>query len=285
MTWFLLALCAALFWAVGQVLVKKGFDHIPPLWSNIFTNTLVCVIHIVPVLFLSGFRITVPPLPILVTIVITASFYHTFYYAISKGEISLTGTLVAGYPMITVLLSGLFLGERLEPVQYLGVGLVVTGVVLVALPENRMSEKLKDFSWIVWGLACAFLIGAGDFLTKLSINRIGAYSHILFLAVVSNPMGGLNYLIDRKGRPFPDIKSKKALPTLIGLVAMSIGTLLFILSFDYGKVSLIAPVSSIYPAIIAVLAVRFLGETITAKQGTGIGIIVAGLVLIGLGTI
>lgn len=218
------------------------------------------------------------------TIVITASFYHTFYYAISKGEVSLTGTLVAGYPMITVLLSGLFLGERLEPVQYLGVGLVVAGVVLVALPEKRMSEKLKDLSWIVWGLACAFLIGAGDFLTKLSINRIGAYSHILFLAVVSNPMGGLNYLIDRKERSFPDIRRKKALPTLTGLVVMSIGTLLFILSFDYGKVSLIAPVSSIYPAIIAVLAAKFLGEKITAKQGTGIGIIVAGLVLIGLGT-
>jgi len=216
--------------------------------------------------------------------VITASFYHTFYYAISKGEVSLTGTLVAGYPMITVLLSGLFLGERLEPVQYLGVGLVVAGVVLVALPEKRMSEKLKDLSWIVWGLACAFLIGAGDFLTKLSINRIGAYSHILFLAVVSNPMGGLNYLIDRKERSFPDIRRKKALPTLTGLVVMSIGTLLFILSFDYGKVSLIAPVSSIYPAIIAVLAAKFLGEKITAKQGTGIGIIVAGLVLIGLGT-
>ena len=66
---------------------------------------------------------------------------------------------------------------------------------------------------------------------------------------------------------------------------MSIGTLLFILAFDYGKVSLIAPVSSIYPAIIALLAVRFLGEKITIKQGTGIGVIVSGLVLIGLGTI
>ena len=108
MTWFVLALCAAVFWAVGQVLVKKGFEHIPPLWSNIFTNGLVCIIHIVPVLFLSGFRINIPSIPILITIFFTASFYHTFYYAISKGEVSLTGTLVAGYPMITVLLSGLF---------------------------------------------------------------------------------------------------------------------------------------------------------------------------------
>ena len=285
MLWFFLAIGAAVFWAAGQVLVKKGFDHIPPLWSNIFTNILVCIIHIVPALLLSGFRINVPPLPILITIVVCASFYHTFYYAISKGEVSLTATLVAGYPMVTVLLSGLFLKERLEPVQYLGVCLVVTGVVLIALPEIRMSEKLRDLSWIVWGLACAFLIGAGDFLTKLSVNRIGAYSHIIFLAVVSNPMGGLNYLIDRKARPFPRIRSKKALPTLTGLTTMSTGTLLFILSFDYGKVSLIAPVSSIYPAIIAVLAVRFLGEKITAKQITGIGIIVAGLVLIGFGTI
>ncbi|UCB46091.1 MAG: DMT family transporter [Spirochaetota bacterium] len=282
MTWFILALSASLCWAVGQVLVKKGFENIPPLWNNIFTNFLILILHIVPVLFLSNFSIKIPPVHIFIIIVASASGYHTFFYAISKGEVSLTGTVCAGYPIFTIILSQVFLNERLSLFQSIGVGLVITGVVFIALPERAASKEIKNHGWILWGLICAMLIGSGDFLAKFSINHIGAYSHIFFLALISNPIGAINYLIDRKGRRFPDLTGKKALPTFLGLIVVAMGTFLFLISFEHGKVSLIAPVSSIYPAITAVLAVRFLGEKITLKQGFGIAIIVIGLILVGI---
>lgn len=289
MTWFVLSLLAAVFWAVGQVLVKKGFETIPPLYNNIFSNTVIIVTHIVPVLLLSGFRIVAPPLPILVVIVVQAAFYHTFYYAISKGEVSLTATVVAGYPVFTILPSCLFLHETLSFIQICGVGLVIAAVVLVALPVRAAAgmkkEGVKKSSWIAWGLACSILIGTGDFLAKFSIDRIGAYSHVFFLAAISNPMGAANYLIDKKARRFPSPFSKKAVPTLLGITVVSIGTLFFLIAMGSGKASLVAPVSSIYPAIIALLATKFLGERVTPRQGAGIGVIVLGLVLVGIGSI
>ena len=51
------------------------------------------------------------------------------------------------------------------------------------------------------------------------------------------------------------------------------------------KISLVGPVSSIYPAIVAVLAVKFLKESISAKHGVGIGITILGLILVGVGGI
>jgi transporter family protein len=285
MTWFVLAIGAALFWAVGQVLVKSGFQNIPPLWNNIFSNSIILIVHIVPVLFLSGFHISVPSLPILIIIFISAAFYHTFYYAISKGEISLTGTVVAGYPVFTILLSFLIIHERLSLLQLTGVGLVITGVILVALPDRAAAEEREKLGWLLWGLVCSVMIGAGDFLAKFSINRIGSYSHIFFLAVISNPMGAINYIIDKKGRKFPRLTGRKALPTLLGLTTVAIGTLLFLIALNHGKVSVIAPVSSIYPAIIVILAVKFLHEKITVKQSIGIAVIVTGLILVGFGSI
>jgi uncharacterized membrane protein len=282
MTWFVLTLSASLLWAVGQVLVKKGFEHIPPLWNNIFGNFLMLLFNIITALLLSGFSLRIPSLMTTIVIITAASFYHTYYYAISKGDVSLTGTVVAGYPLFTITLSQVFLHERLSPFQFLGVGLVIAGDIFVALPERAKAEAIKNLGWVVWGLVCCTLIGVGDFLTKLSINQIGSYSYIFFLAVVSNPIGAFNYLIDKKGRHFPDLKRGKALPTFFGLIIITIGTILFIIAFDHGKVSLIAPVSSIYPAITAVLAVQFLGEKITTKQKLGIVIIVIGLVLVGL---
>jgi transporter family protein len=285
MTWFLFSILAAVFWAVGQVLVKKGFEAIPPLYNNIFSNTVILFTHIVPVLFLSRFSIVTPPLSIFVVIVVQAAFFHTFYYAISKGEVSLTATVVAVYPVFTILLSHLILHETLSLLQLSGVGIVIAGVVLVALPDRAASENVRHTSWIVWGLACSVLMGTGDFMAKFSIDRIGSYSHIFFLALISNPMGAVNYLIDKKARRLPALSGKKALPTLLGITIVSVGTLLFLIAMGRGKASLIAPVSSIYPAIITVLAVRFLGERITPRQGAGIGAIVLGLVLVGIGSI
>ncbi len=285
MTWFILALGASVFWACGQVLIKKGFENIPPLWNNIFSNFLLLFIYLIPALLLSNFRITIPSLPIFFIILVAASFYLTFYYAISKGEISLTGTVVAGYPVTTILLAYLFLGERLAAFQFVGVCFVIAGVVLVAMPEMDKAKESKDFSWFKWGLSASVLIGAGDFLTKLSINNIGSYSYIFFLAVISNPLSFFNYLIDMRSRAFPSIREKKVLFTFIGIIAVLTGSLLFFLSFDYGKVSLITPVSSIYPALTALLAVRFLHEKITLKQCIGIAVTVVGLILIGFSSV
>ncbi|KKU16239.1 MAG: hypothetical protein UX25_C0038G0001, partial [Candidatus Woesebacteria bacterium GW2011_GWC2_45_9] len=52
MTWFILALGAALFWGVSQVFVKRGFHDISPLWTNIFSGAVALVVWVPTVLFL-----------------------------------------------------------------------------------------------------------------------------------------------------------------------------------------------------------------------------------------
>ena len=55
------------------------------------------------------------------------------YAALVDGEVSLVAPIVAGYPLFTLLLSALFLGdERLAGRHLLGVAITVAGVVLLA---------------------------------------------------------------------------------------------------------------------------------------------------------
>jgi drug/metabolite transporter (DMT)-like permease len=286
MLWFPLSFCAAVFWAVGHVFLKKGFDHVSPLWNNILDKLVSLLLWIPVVLFLSGFSITPPPPAVVGIIILASGLYLFFFYAISRGQISLTGTIVAGYPLFTVLLSYFFLGEKLTALQYLGIALILTGDIVVALPDG--GKKLKgargEHLWILWGFIGAAALGVGDFLTKVSINRIGAYSHIFWMALISNAVVGCNYLVDRRNRPAPPLFQRRALPSLVGIVINLAGALLFLLAFDYGKVSLIAPVSSTYPALMALFAVKFLHESVSLKQGAGIAVAIIGLVLVGMGT-
>ena len=237
---------------------------------------------------MSGFNIDIPPFSIILIIITASAIYHFFFYAISKGQISLTGTIVAGYPVFTILLSYFFLSEKLSWIQYAGIALILTGAVIVALPDRGNDKSFegtgRDYTWILWGLIGAIALGVGDFLTKISVNHIGSYSHIFWIAIIGNGLSGCNYLIDKKNRPLPPLFRWQGLPTILGIVVNLIGALLFLLAFDYGKVSLIAPVSSVYPAFMALLAVRFLKEEISRKQGIGIAIAIVGLVLLGMAT-
>jgi uncharacterized membrane protein len=284
MQWFFLSLGAALCWSVSQVFVKKGFDYIPPLWTNIVNNFLMIIILIPAVLWINRFKVNTPTLPVLTLIFTASCLYLLFFYAISKGQLSLTGTVVAGYPVVTIVLSYLLLHERLAHLQYAGVAFILFGGVLVVLPKIKSVNPIKDFSWILWGLAGAFAIGSGDFLTKLSINHIGSYSHMFFISLTSNAVSALNYMIDKGNRPLPKVIHHSFLPTFLGLIIHIIGVFFFYLAFDYGKVSLIVSVSSIYPALMALLAVRLLKDKINKKQAIGIACTVCGLIIIGIGT-
>jgi uncharacterized membrane protein len=284
MIWFVLSLSAALFWAGGAILVKKGFENIPPLWNNIINNFLALFIFIPVVLFLSSFQLNIPTVQIYGVIVAACFLYQFFYYSISRGQISLTGTIVAGYPLVTIILSHIFLHERLFLSQYCGVVLILTGGIGIAIPDKKRPIQKSNLSWVLWGLVGAFTLGSGDFLTKLSINNIGAYSYIFFESLIINAFSCINYLVDKPHRTVPKIFSKKIKPTLLGIIMHLVGALFFLIAFDHGPASLISPVSSIYPAFVALLAIRFLKEVVTRRQGLSIGIIVIGLITVGLGS-
>ncbi|OHD27801.1 MAG: hypothetical protein A2064_02725 [Spirochaetes bacterium GWB1_66_5] len=282
MVWFPLALGAALLWAVGGILVKKGYSGVTPLWYNIINNLLALVLWVPAALALNGFRMPLPPWWILLAILAAAVIYQVFYYSMSKGQISLTGTIVAAYPLFTILFSHLFLGERLAGWQYGGVALILLGGVLVAMPRRLAPGTVRDLSWVLWGVLGAASIGTGDFLSKFSVNRIGPYANLFFLALLNNATSGFNYLLDRENRQPPRFASRSFGFCLMGIVVHLVGALGFLIAFGFGPASLVSSVSSIYPAFLVLLAVVFLHDRITWRHAGGIGTIIAGLVLIGL---
>ncbi|KPJ80442.1 MAG: hypothetical protein AMS17_20495 [Spirochaetes bacterium DG_61] len=284
MTWFFLTLSTALCWGISQVLIKKGFDHLPPLWNNIINNGLSLFVWVVPILIIHGFSFPLPPSHILLTILGASSLYHLFFYVISQGKISLTGTVVSGYPVITIALSHIFIAERLMLLQYIGIACILTGSIIVVLPEKVELKKSRDISWILWGFTGAVTIGVGDFLSKLSIDSIGPFTHMVFLAIISNAVSLFNYTVDKKNRHVPHIFQQRLLTSLGGLILNLVGVFMFYLAFKYGKVSLVIGVSSIYPAFMVIFAMKLLNEKISPKQGAGIGTTIAGLLIVGFGS-
>ena len=55
----------------------------------------------------------------------------TFYLALDRGRASLVVPVIGFYPAVVAVAAVVFLGERLRPLQVLGVALAVAGVALI----------------------------------------------------------------------------------------------------------------------------------------------------------
>lgn len=289
MNWLLLTLGAALLWGFGNFLLKKGLNNITPVWNNLITDWIMLILWIPAALILSNFSIKSITPSVFAAITVAAITLLTYYYALSKGKLALTGTVLATYPVATIILSFIFLNERVSITQYIGIFIILISCILIAFPEEEAEKELEkdrkihDYSWLIWGLTSATLIGAGDFFMKISINAIGSYSHMFYLAIIMNLLTPINYVIDKKGRRAPKFSLNSLFPTLIGSAILLSGTLLFFLALEAQKATLVAPVSSVYIAIMVILAILFLKEKINRMQTAGIIGVILGIILTGVG--
>ena len=273
--WLLYTLAAAGLWGVGQVLTKKGLANISPLWNNIISYGFM-LITMLPLVLWGGadFSRAIAILP--VTIVM-ATTYLSFYYVISKGEIALTGTIWSAYPLATVILASLFLGETTSGLQKMGITGTLTGAVLIAWPAGR---KFELQSWVWWGTAGAIMVGSADFLMKLVMRGVDVYTYILSQVLATGIALLGSWFIDKTGQKVTRLSVRSWLPTLAGVGMMQMGMLSFIIAMSLGQASLVGPISGIYQAITGLLAMVWLKEKVNLRQLVGIGLAVSGVLIL-----
>lgn len=282
MNWLVLSLLTASIWGISPFFAKKGFENISPLWTNIISGIAAVFIFIPTALLFGNINFSQVTMGLWILALLVSAAYYMYFYAVSKGEVSLTATIISGYPLSTILLSHLFLSERLSSFQLGAVLIIITSIVLIAMPDRVSDKIIKDRSWVWWGVASALIIGSGDFLSKFIINKIGSFSYLIMLAIAYQVISILNYLIDPNGRRLPEFKLKKFIPTLVGAFSLVLGTNLFFIAMGKNLASLVVPISSVYPVITVTLGIIFLKERISFKQGFGIAGVILGVIMLSL---
>jgi uncharacterized membrane protein len=131
---------------------------------------------------------------------------------------------------------------------------------------------------IILGLSGALCWGVADFLARFSSRRVGAYRTLLFMQAFGF-VGLCAYLQWTHGFALVAAHGWKpwAFGVMAGLLNM-IASLALYYSFQIGVMSVVAPVSSSYPALTVVLAM-FSGERLQMLRGLGLGITLIGVVL------
>src|SRR6266850_3888319 len=260
----LFARLTAFSFAWANVTVGHGMRYSTPLTAT-FVSLIVHTLVLWTALFFSGGIPTVNFIAVGAIFLtgIVQPFMRFFQYkGMEKIGTSRAVTLRNSYPVLSVLIGIVFLGEQITLLGVLGTLLIVGGIVLSSW---KVDERFKDFRWlyVVFPLITASITSVVHPLRRYALMQA---NEPLFFAALVGPFSLLAFAVYY----WVPINSEK-LAVLFMLHAFAIGSLV--------TVSPITATSPIWTVLLGAIFLRRL-ENFTVASVIGTLSVVAGVIAI-----
>lgn len=275
------ALISYLGWGSGDIFgtiaSRKIGGYSTSVWSVIFgilTSSLFIPFFIGEFerVSISGVLLT-----LFLGVILLGSFL-AFNEGLRLGNASLVGTIAASFAALVVLLSIIFLGERINFQQFLSMIIIFIGFILSSLDFKSLKERKIFNKGIV--LAIIAMLGWGIFYTfiKLPIQEMGWF-WATYISLFAFPIYFVYGFFKRiklekptKNRALPHILANEFL--------LSGGGYSFNIGISLGLTSVVAPIAGSYPTLFVVLAFLIFKDPITRQQIAGIITTLIGIILL-----
>lgn len=274
-------LCAALAWALHDLLVRKltqGSAMLPMLLTVLVAGAVVLA---VPTLVLGGWeRMTGSAVALSVAAgVVYVVGSGGLYQALHRAPVRIVAPVLGSFPMLSLGIAAAQ-GRAVAAAEWLAVAAVFAGIAWVALTGRADGGALRGSLWtaLLWamagaaGFALTFALGqeaarAGATFPSMLVTRITAAACTLALAVAY-----------RSARPAPG-----TLPFLLamgGLDALALGLVTASAWLPHPEYAAVA--SALFGVLTILLAWRFLGERVAPPQWLGIAAVFGGIAMLSL---
>jgi drug/metabolite transporter (DMT)-like permease len=203
------------------------------------------------------------------------------YRALAIGTMSIVAP-VSGAAAVIPVVVGLASGESPRALQFVGMGLTMTGVVLVSQERHEDRSRAADTRRAV-ALALVAAVGLGTVLTLIEpASREGVAWPLLGLRV-----GSLLTLWSVIVAARPPVRPAFTRPRVPGLVVMGAfdtgANALYATATTLGYLSVVSVLGSLYPVMTVLLARALLGERVRPVQEAGIVTVLGGIALVAAG--
>jgi len=202
-----------------------------------------------------------------------------YYQALKKGNPSLVGTIASSFPMVTVVISIVFLKEKINLFQIIATMIIFIGLVFTMLNFDEINKKKFKLNT---GVFLAFLTmlcwGVYSSLIKIPISKIGWFWPNWFI-FSSFP---LIYLYMRFSKTTLEIPKKKdvVIFVILSILFVRIAEYAYNLGLSSGMTSIVAPIAGANPTLFVILAYFIFKEPLKKSQVIGIISTLAGVILL-----
>lgn len=283
------SLACALAWAIAVVLFKKSGESLAPVPLNLFKNAVGLVLMLLTVLALEG--TAWPGIPgaaaglALFSGFLGIGLGDTLYFralnAVGASRLAVAQTM---YSPFVIVLSALYLAERLSLVQCAGVALVLAGISLVHRGEGGLRVEPGALRrGLAEAIASVFVMAVGVVLAKPLLERYD-FLWIVALRIVGGTLGLLVFMAFRRNgrnvwrafarvRHWPHVIAGSVIGTYLSMM-------LWLAGYKYTQASIASVLNEMASVFIVALAAMFLGDRLKPAQLAGSLVAIAGVLLV-----
>ena len=290
------ALASPLAWSFAVILFRKAGEVVPPIALNTFKNVLAMALFGATFLVWEAWFGDAGPAEasprdyalLLASGAIGIAVADTLLLAclnrVGAGRQAIVNT---AYSPPIILLSYFFLGERLSPIQLVGVGAILSAVLIVGMGKSEPGGTRRE-------LVVGVLLGVGACLCQaVSIVMVkpSMESWPLLWTTSWRMAGGVAGsllalpFVPNARRAMGTLANRRAWKTMVP--AAVIGTYLSLLfwlgGFKYTSASKASALNQTATLFTFVLAVLLLKEPVTPRRLTGLALGFAGVLLVTVG--
>jgi drug/metabolite transporter (DMT)-like permease len=284
---YLLAATAAVLWATGAVTAKWMYSRlsftVDPLTLS---GARACVAFLVLIVFLAGFgrdRLKVRPRDLWFLgafgVFGLAAVHFSYFQTIALTNVATAILLEYLAPILVLIVSVLFLGERFTWALPAGVVLSVLGCALMVGAVGGTGLVITP-QGLAWGLASAFFFAVYSLMGKYASPRFSPWTLLVYglgaaslfwIAVMGGPARILGILTRPEG--LVAVLYVAVFSTILPFAA-------FLKSLHYIGSTKATVTATLEPAVAGVLAFLLLGETLTVVQLLGGVLVLAAIITV-----
>jgi uncharacterized membrane protein len=251
----------AFSFAVANVTVRHGMRYSTPLTAT-FVSLIIHTIVLWTAVFLTGGIPDVAWLgvaAIFLTGIVQPAMRVFQYKGMEKIGTSRAITLRNSYPVLSVVIGIVFLGEQITLLGAIGTVLIVAGIVLSSW---KLDVQFKDFRWlyVIYPLITASITSVVHPLRRFALLQsneplffaalVGPISLLSFAAYYATPANQEKLVWDRRA----------LWPFLLSGLGETLAVLFMLNAFAHGPVVIVSPISATSPIWTALLGAIFLRQ-------------------------
>lgn len=281
-----LSIASALAWAGAVITYTHLGRTVAPARLNLIKSSLVLLMIVPTALLAHGWQVpSVPRDALLLAVasgIIGTALADTLYFrALNTLGASYMGIVGNMYSPLVILLSVLFLGERLGPMQVIGFVLVSAGVVVISRtqPMSRITARQLRLG-VLWGILSMLSMAVAIIMIKRVLEE-QPLMWIVTLRVCGAILGMLaTWLVRpamfRKGGA-ENLRQRWPLLLLAAFLGQYLSSVLWLGGYKYTSASVAAVLNETASVFIVLLAVPLLGEALTRRKVAGVVLTIAGV--------
>jgi drug/metabolite transporter (DMT)-like permease len=288
-TLMIFAIILILVWGSAFTMVGVGVRYISPIWL-VADRLTVGAILVVGYMYLKGYRF--PKLSdkrwIWYSILgLTSSVIPFFLLGTGQKTVDsgLSAILVAGMPLMTIVMAHFVTDEKLTLLKLLGFILGLFGIIILFLPDDLSASLVSDWK------AQALIVGAAFFYALTTVlAKIAPETPSTIAAAMMMISAAIFGIIAAMFTGFAEAvpPTDKTWLTLLMVLGLGIGssgvaTIMYLYVIDVAGTSVMASINYFVPVASVIFGVWLLDEPLTWRIFAAFGIIVLGVMISRIG--